>query len=157
MPRIKNWKEKFILQTNLQNSLISAKYNNFFSYWCTLWHPLRMVECIRMPYKLRIKNEGACRKLSINKSDVIGGGAWGADAPHSECLVPCFWVLSGLFYLLLHFKVTALLKVFYNFTKFPHNFIYWPSQNLFHFNMSSLQHVNLILGFFDYFFTFSFF
>ena len=43
-------------------------------------------------------------------------GAWGADAPASECSVPFFCPLF-------HFKIIKLLKVFYNFTKFLHNFI----------------------------------
>ena len=75
------------------------------------------------------------------------GGAWGADAPSSECLVSFFRVLSALFCPIFHLKIITLLKVFYNFTKFLHNH---------NFNTSRLQPVNLILGDFACFFTFSF-
>lgn len=48
------------------------------------------------------------------KKKIIGviGGAWGADAPSSECLVPFFRVFSALFYTLFHFKIVTPLKVF---------------------------------------------
>ena len=50
-------------------------------------------------------------------------GACGADAPCFECLVPLFRMLSVLFCPLFYFKIITLLKVFYNFTIFLHNFI----------------------------------
>ena len=41
----------------------------------------------------------------------------------SECFVPFSRMLSALFCPLFHFKIITLLRVFYNFTKFLHNFI----------------------------------
>ena len=46
-------------------------------------------------------------------------GAWGADAPPSECLVPFFLLIIPLFRL----KTITLLKVFYNFIKFLYDLL----------------------------------